>query len=132
MSSLSDYAENVLLNYEMHGTAPPDAGPFYLALFLTNPTDANAGSEVSGSNYSRVSVSGKFPVASGASGALINNADIVFPTPSGDWGNVGYVGLMTAASGGNLWRHAALNTTRNILANDAPKFLSGELTFEYR
>lgn len=129
MSAFSDYMENAILNWLLQNTAFPANSVTYLSLYTTAPTDTGGGTEVSGSNYSRVASTGLFPVASGASGSVTNSSDIVFPAATGSWGTIAAVGLMSASSGGNLLMWANLTTPQNILSGSVAKFLTGTLTF---
>ena len=55
MSALSDYAENKLLDHILSTTAFTAPSAVYLGPFK-KPGDDNSGTELTGNNYSRVSV----------------------------------------------------------------------------
>lgn len=104
------------------------AGNFYAALFVTNPTDADIGTEASYTGYARVpivrTVSG-FTV----SGNVVSNAvQVLFPTNTGSTQTVFYVGVMTASSGGDLMHHGVLGSALETENGDAPKFEIGNFT----
>ena len=68
----------------------------YLALYTTDPTVADAGTEVTGGSYVRKAIS----FAAGSGGSAASNAAINFtsmPTT-----NVSHWGIRDASSGGNL------------------------------
>lgn len=103
MGSLSDYAENKLLDLALGGAAFDRPANVYLSAHTTTLTDAGSGTEVTGNNYSRKAVANNptsFPAASGLSKALAVAQD--FDPASGSWGSVTDTGLWDAASAGNL------------------------------
>ena len=54
MSDFSDYLENALLDHTLlGGGALAQPANIYIALYTTDPTDADAGTEVSGGSYAR-------------------------------------------------------------------------------
>lgn len=126
MSSFSDKAENAILNLLLQGTAWTP-GACTLALFITDPTDAGGGTEVTGGNYARLAVADLFPVASGAGGSVANDAVATFATANANWGTVAYAGLMDAA--GDLLMHASLDTPRVVNNGDTFQLAIGNLTF---
>jgi hypothetical protein len=65
MAALSDYAENLLLNFLMTGTGSAPSS-LHLALFSSAPNDAGGGTEISGNGYSRQTIT--FNTASGTGG----------------------------------------------------------------
>ena len=116
MAGLTTQAQNNVLNL-MKNTTWPSSGAWgaalantYIGLFTTAPTtDASAsytGTEVSGSNYSRVTVasSGWSAISGGSTtpSQISNSGTITFPTPSGSWGTILAVGIFDAATTGNL------------------------------
>jgi len=96
MSALSDYLENKLLDHAL-GTAAYTMPTVYVALYTSDPTDADTGTEVSGGGYARQTVT--FNAASG--GSASNAGDITFPQATADWGTITHIGLRDAATGGN-------------------------------
>lgn len=48
MSQLSNYLENKLIDHVLRNTAYTPPATVYLALYTTDPTDADSGTEVSG------------------------------------------------------------------------------------
>lgn len=84
------------------------------------------GAEVSGNNYSRVSVtanSTNFPNASSAEPAVLENGTaITFPTPSADWGlAVGFL-ISDAASSGNIWSWGVMTSALDCPSGSTPSF----------
>ena len=123
MSALSDYAENKVLDVlgaNATFTAPSNV---YLGLSTGSLGDDNSGTELSGNNYSRVSVS--FGAAS--SGTMSNDAAIEFAAATGSWGSVSHWGLYDAASSGNLLVHGSFSAAKTIASGDVLKVATGDL-----
>lgn len=121
---MSNYLENALINGTIRGssyTAPTDV---YVALYTSDPTDADTGTEVSGGSYARQIVTFAAP----SNGASASNADVTFPQATASWGTVGWIGLKDAVSGGNLLYHTPLNVSKVIDTGDVFKISSGNLT----
>lgn len=94
-----------------------------LALYTSDPTDADSGTEVSGGAYARQSVA--FDAAVG--GATQNTAEIVFPVATASWGTVTHIGLRDATTGGNLLMHGPLTVSKTIDSGDQFRMSAGEL-----
>jgi len=126
MAEMSNYLENALLNGTLNATTYTAPAAVYVALYTSDPTDANTGTEVSGGSYARTAVT--FATASGTSGSVASNADCTFPQATGSWGTVGWIGIMDASSSGNLLYHTALDVSKTIDSGDIFKIASGSLT----
>lgn len=122
--ALSDYLENKLLDHSLGTAAYTMPSTVYVALFTADPTDANAGTEVSGGGYERQAVT--FNAASG--GSTSNSADVIFPVATASWGTIGWEGIYDAATGDNLLWHGAPNTAKSITTDDQYKIAAGNLT----
>jgi hypothetical protein len=123
MSALSDYAENKVLDVlgaNATFTAPSNV---YLGLSTGSLGDDNSGTELTGNNYSRVSVS----FGAAASGTMSNDAAIEFAAATGSWGSVSHWGLYDAASSGNLLVHGSFTTAKTIASGDVLKIATGDL-----
>ena len=123
MSALSDYAENKVLDVlgaNATFTAPSNV---YLGLSTGSLGDDDSGTELTGNNYSRVSVS--FGAAS--SGTMSNDAAIEFAAATGSWGSVSHWGLYDASSSGNLLVHGSFTTAKTIASGDVLKIATGDL-----
>lgn len=127
MSKMSNYLENKLVNHVLRNTAYTPATTVYVALYTSDPTDANTGAEVSGGAYARQSVA--FNASSG--GVTSNSATVTFPVATASWGTVTHLGLMDALTGGNLLLHGALNTARTINTDNQLVFLAGKITVTF-
>jgi hypothetical protein len=94
-----------------------------VALYTTDPTDADTGTEISGNAYARQSVTFSAP----SNGATSNSAAVEFPQATGSWGTVAYLGLLDASTGGNLLYHTALDASKTIDTGDVFRIAIGSL-----
>ena len=124
MAELSNYLEDALINGTLRGTTYTAPTTTYLALYTSDPTDADTGTEVSGGSYTRQ------PITMGApsNGASTNSASIEFSQATADWGIVAYVGIRDALTSGNLLYHTALDTSKTIANGDIFKITAGNLS----
>jgi hypothetical protein len=124
--ALSNHLENALLDHVLRGNAYTAPGSIHVALFTTDPTDADTGTEVAGNAYARQTVT--FDAPSG--GATANSGVVQFAVATGSWGTVTHIGLYDASTGGNLLFHGALTQSRAIGENDQFRIPAGDLTVE--
>jgi len=123
MAAISDYLENKLLDHVLRNVAYTSPATIYVALYTTDPTDADTGTEVSGGGYARQSAA--FDAA--AAGATQNSADINFGQATANWGTITHVGLRDAATLGNLLWHGPLTASKTINNGDTFKINLGDL-----
>lgn len=124
MSEMSNYLENALINVTLRATAFTAPTTIYVALYTTDPTDADTGTEVSGGSYARQSVTFAAP----SNGVSASNATVTFPTASASWGTVTHIGLRDALTTGNLLYHTPLDASKTIGSGDVFQITSGSLT----
>ena len=124
MSAMSDYLELKILDH-ITGTASYTApSAVYLGLSTGDFTDTGSGSsELTGNNYSRVSVA--FDAA--ASGATSNTSAIDFAAASGNWGTVSHWALFDAATSGNALITGSFSASKTIETNDVLRIAAGDL-----
>jgi hypothetical protein len=127
MAEMSNYLENALINATLRNTAYTSPTTVYLALYTTDPTDADAGTEVSGNGYARQSITFGAP----SNGVSTNSAAIEFPQATGSWGTVAYVGIRDASTGGNLLFHTALDASKTIATGDVFRVAIGSLSVTF-
>ena len=121
--SKTDYAENLVLNWLLTAGAVTRPTAWYVALTTTTPTDAAAGTEVSGGAYARVAAT--FAAASG--GSTSNSGTVTFPTPTANWGTATHFEVWDALTGGNRLRWGALSPQQVINSGNTPSFAAGAL-----
>jgi hypothetical protein len=129
--SKSNYLEEAILNWMKGTTFPAAPTNVYIALYTSDPTDADSGTEVTGGSYARATFAvGDWSSITQPGGAatISNDVAIAFPTATDNWGTVTHFGVRSASSGGNLFYHGSLSTPRTILNGDpTPTFASGAL-----
>lgn len=120
--SASNYLENIILNEVFNNTDYTPVATIYLALYTSNPTDADSGTEVTGGSYARQTIT--FGAASG--GSVATDADITFSAmPSG---TVTYWGVRDASTGGNLLAYGAFDSPTTLSSGDSLTVSSGDIT----
>ena len=124
MAEMSNYLENALINVTLRATSYTAPTTVYVALYTTDPTDADTGTEVTGGSYARTSVTFGAP----SNGVSTNSADVTFPTCTSAWGTVTHIGLRDASTAGNLLYHTPLDTSKTIDSGDIFKISSGNLS----
>jgi hypothetical protein len=124
MSEMSNYLENALINVTLRNTTFTAVAQPYVALYTSDPTDADTGTEVSGGSYARTAVTMGAP----SNGVSLNTADVTFPTATGSWGTVGWIGIRDASTGGNLLYHTPLDVSKSITSGDIFKIATGNLS----
>ena len=124
MAEMSNFLENALINATLRNTSYTSPTTTYLALYTSDPTDADTGTEVSGGSYARQAITFSSP----SNGVTSNSGAIEFPTATGSWGTVAYVGIRDAVTSGNLLYHTALDASKVIDSGDIFRISSGNLT----
>lgn len=101
------------------------------------------GIEVSGGNYSRVTIAsslanwagtqgaGTTVASSGATGQTSNNGTLNFATPSAGWGVVAAIALLDASTGGNGLFWGILTTPKTINTGDGVPVNAAALTLTW-
>jgi len=153
MAAMSDFLENKLIDWYFRAqalgvtgaSAAVGTGPtaLFVGLFTANPTDAAAGTEVTGGAYARVSVTSALAnwagtqgaasttVSTGASGTTSNNNAVTFPAPTANWGVITGFGIFDALTAGNSQFYGALTTSKTVNNGDAaPLFPAASLSIQ--
>jgi hypothetical protein len=124
MAEMSNYLENALINVTLRNTAYTTPTIVYLALYTSDPTDADTGTEVSGGSYARQSITFGAP----SNGVSTNTAAIEFPQCTASWGTVTHIGIRDALTTGNLLYHTPLDNSKTIDSGDIFKIAIGSLS----
>lgn len=128
--SKSNWWKTACINAALRGTNFAAPQIVYIALYTSNPTDADTGQEVSGGGYVRRAVTFGVPVIADRRAVAASSADVSFPIATADWGLVTHIGIRTAATGGNLMYHGAVKTPRTVQTNDTLRFMSGQISID--
>jgi hypothetical protein len=124
MAEMSNYLENALINVTLRATSYTAPAAVYLALYTSDPTDADTGTEVSGGSYVRQAIT----MAAPSNGVSTNSAAIEYPQCTADWGIVTHVGIRDSLTTGNLLYHTPLDTSKTISNGDIFKITAGNLS----
>ncbi len=124
MSAISNYLENALINAVLRNIPYTSPSAVYLALYTSDPTDANTGTEVTGGSYQRQQITFSAP----SDGMVSNSNEILFPVATANWGTVTHIGILDAATGGNLLFYGAVTTPKTISTNDQLKINAGDIS----
>ena len=121
MAGFSTYLANQIIN----DTLVTPYATRYLALFVADPTDANAtANEVSGGWYVRKNT-GSW--ASPTDGVTENNATIQYNPVTGAQVSISHWGIYDALTAGNLLYSGAFTTPKTFNVDDFPVIGPGDL-----
>ena len=122
--SFTNAYETHLLQYLLTTDSVTRPTSWYVGLFTSDPTDTGAaGTEVSGNGYARTAAT--FSVTGDTAS---NTAGVEFPAATGgDWGTVGWIGIMDASTGGNMLITSALTVAKSITDGDVFRIPTGDL-----
>lgn len=147
--SLTDYAENKLIDAVFRGQALGAPATFYVGL-ATAASSCETGTvtevSTSGTAYGRAAVTsslanwagtqsaGSTTASSGTGGQTSNNSTITIgSTATASWGTVTHFFLADASTAGNIWVCQSLTTSKTINNGDpAPTFSAGALTVTFQ
>lgn len=134
MAGLSDYLERKLLDHSLGVASYTMPTALYAALFTTDPTDADTGTEVSttSTGYARKPVTFGASTTDSSNGTTTatNNADVLYDVATAAWGTLTYVGLFDAVTGGNMLWSGAMSTAQAINTNDQFKLPVGKIVIQ--
>lgn len=114
MAEMGNYLENALINAVLRNTSYTSPTTTYLALYTSDPTDADTGTEVTGGSYARQAITFGAP----SNGVSTNSAAIEFPQATASWGTVTHIAIRDALTTGNLLFHTPLDTSKTIANGD--------------
>ena len=122
----SNALENIVLD-AIYGSTTLFATT-YIALLVTDPTDADSGTEVTGSGYARLLVAQNATNWPNASGGLKSNGvDFTFAAATGGWTTGNYIGVYDSLTSGTLLHHGALDAALSISDTDVAVIKAGAL-----
>lgn len=124
--NLSTYYRTAIMN-TLRGTNCSGFTP-YVGFCNGDPT--GSGSEFSGNNYSRIAVTMTAPAQQSSGTAMSqNNADVLSPIATGNWGTLTTVAIFDAETSGNAYGVINLGTSYNATSGYAIGFRAGGLQF---
>lgn len=126
MGSLSDYAENELVDHVCNGAYTP-AATVYVALSEADPLDTGAGmSEADYTGYAREAIT----FGAAATRKVAQSGTITFDPCTAGSNDATHWAIFDALTSGNMLAHGALNDTVNIVAGNTPSVASAEIEVE--
>lgn len=136
ISGCSNYLKGEIIKHIFRTGSFTKPAALAIALYTTNPTDADSGTEVSGGSYARVSnnpADANWDAPASGDGHTSNTGVLTYPAPSGAWGTVSHWGVRDATSAGNLLLHGAvLPSAQPVGATDpAPSWPAGNLDITF-
>lgn len=126
MAGLSNYAEDLVLDWLFTTASATRPTSWYVGLFTVAPGEGGGGTEVSGNAYARQSAT--FTVSGTAPTTAANSVAIEFPTATGNWGTIVAAGIFDASTSGNLIAFADLTASKTIQSGDVLRFNASTLT----
>lgn len=127
-AALSNYAENVAINYLLNASAVTRPTAWYVGLFsdAAGATSDQPGTELTtgtAAGYARQTVT--FNTAT--TGTCQNTNTPTF-TATGAWPTVNYIGVYDALTVGNLLFWGALTTSKTLATNDQLQFAANNIS----
>lgn len=123
MGAFSNFIENKILDHVLRNTTYTPAATVYVALYTSDPTEADVGVEVAGNSYARTAVT----FGAAASGSVNNSSDVAFPAATGAWGTITHFGIRDASTLGNMLFYGALTSSKVVANGDTFRFVAGSL-----
>ena len=124
----SEYTMKKILEHEVGKTSWTMPAHLYIALFIGDPY--GAGTEVTGTGYSRIQTSGASWAAAAytsPTASIATAVDIDFGTAGGAWGTVTHFAIYDNSTGGNMIEAAPLEVSFPVVTGAPVKFLAGGL-----
>lgn len=118
--------DDVILNLLFRNTPYTPPPTVYVALYTSDPTENDTGTEVSavGTGYVRQPVTFTAPAAK----TIKNTADVVFPQALAAQGIVTHFAIRDGLTGGTLMAFGPLVNPKTVDVDDILKFLANNLT----
>ena len=110
----SNYLADALIDATVRKTTYTTPTQAYVALYTSDPTKDNTGTEVSGVTYTRLAVTMDAPT----DGVTQNTNEMEWAIATTVWGTITHVGIMDTAVAGNLLYFAELIEPKNITVGD--------------
>jgi len=126
---MSNWTEENVAKWMYGGTPSTKPAAWYLALFSGDPSEDGTANELTGGGYARQSFT---PALAGTPDfGISNTALITFPTATGNWSTITYVGIFSAVTAGSFYDYGTITTQRTVLTDGVLKFNAGELDIVY-
>lgn len=124
----SNASKQMVLNFLCRNQSVAQPTQLFLALYSTNPTDADVGTEANYAGYQRQAVTFGAPTISGGSANITNIAIVQFNVVPSASGTIAFAALRTAQTGGDLVYYGTLAATYQLNQGVQPIVPIGALT----
>lgn len=104
------------------------AGELFVALYTSDPNDADSGVEANYTSYERVGVARSVIGWAVSANVASNVGDVVFPVSLGVDNSITHFGIRTALTGGDLIGSGSLTGIVEIITGDTPRFNAGTIS----
>jgi hypothetical protein len=121
---MSNYLETALINGTLRNTQYTVPSKVYLALYTSDPTEADTGTETTYGDYARQEVTFSAPV----NGVTSNSADIISPGVASGTPTITHVGIRDALTNGNLLFYSSLSSPKSLTTGKQFIITAGQLT----
>lgn len=129
MGSLSNYAENKLLDHVFKTTSYTPPTNVYVALSTADPGESGGTiAEPSGNGYARTACN---TWSAAASRTTSNPGAVTFPAATGSWGTITHYALYDASTGGNMLAYGPLTTSNAVVNGNVVTFAIGEIDITF-
>jgi hypothetical protein len=125
--NISNFLATALLNQVFRNTVYTRPTTVYLALYTSDPTAVDTGTEVSGGAYARIAVTFGAPAIESSRETIRSTAELVFSIATADWGNITHAGIRDASTAGNLLYYGGILNPRQILTGDRLRIEAGSI-----
>lgn len=124
MTALTNYAEDLLINFLFNDETATRPTAWYIQLHTGDPGETGASNQVSGNGFARQQAT----FAPSSSGITSNEADEVFgPCTGSDWGTVSHISVWDALTSGNCLAKGALTASKLVEVGDSVTLATGDL-----
>lgn len=134
MSGFSTHLAQQVANHFFRGIAQPATGATYLALMMSDPTDANnSATEVTGAWYARQRITAWTAPAEDSDSSWISNTnDIEFSSVTGSAVTSTYYAIYDAPTAGNLMSSGPWTAAKVLNVDDVPMIRAGEAVLKFK
>ncbi len=110
----SNYLADALINATVRKITYITPSQTYVALYTSDPTKENTGTEVSGVTYTRFPLTCDIPLK----GETSNTSEMEWAIATTVWGTITHIGVMDAEVAGDLMYFTELLEPKNITVGD--------------
>lgn len=122
--AMSTYLQNAIINAVLRNTSYTSPVTVYLALYTTNPTVGDTGTEANFGGYTRQAMTFTAP----SNGVTATTGDMTFPVCISGTNIISHIGIRDADTAGNLLFFGALTNSQTINVDNQLVVEFGDIT----